>query len=662
MRVKNLYIGNKAKNLLFLRENGFQVPDFRIITPEQVLEIATHPEMSEAIIHGVLGDFAPWLFAVRSSASTEDGHDHSNAGQYHTEIAVSLEGLHRAILETITISRAKLESNESLALILQAYIEPDISGVCFTRDPSWWREYVLEYHKGRGIDLVGGEIIPETIHGYWTDVLSFDSIELDLAVFISIENLFDSPQDIEWCIRDSALYILQSRPITTITDEVYRSILFLETQLSDIEGDYYYEKTGVTEVAPRPVPFTLSLLRYIYAQNGPIDKIYQRLGITYRVRDFLKVFGADLYVDRERELQTLLPAYSLLNREYKPKLASWKWLWTTLRNLYSLARGVDGKKYWEQILAKLTKNPPPKDLKEALDLFLRDYETIFLVNLSAAAALEKLRSLLGKEQSRLADILTLGSIGEWSLQDPPPQWSTHGLIGNSLDIADETYFITSLAWAREPAESAREWFASVPEWKRWLLQKSIDIAVFADQWREYGRILMVKNLSKIRMHLFELAEKNGFDNLRDIYFLSIDECLWFAFSEDRAKEWKKVFESTHSYILPSSITRHYRRVEYVNLGVSSGRVTGKIVDIESLEQYPRPRILYTEFLSPDLYTYFAQIDGIISSNGGILSHLSILARESWLPVVIVWDRAKILLWEVYRIDGGCGEIEKKKAS
>ena len=59
MRVKNLYIGNKAKNLLFLRENGFQVPDFRIITPEQVLEIATHPEMSEAIIHGVLGDFAP---------------------------------------------------------------------------------------------------------------------------------------------------------------------------------------------------------------------------------------------------------------------------------------------------------------------------------------------------------------------------------------------------------------------------------------------------------------------------------------------------------------------------------------------------------------------------------------------------------------------------
>lgn len=90
------------------------------------------------------------------------------------------------------------------------------------------------------------------------------------------------------------------------------------------EGDYCYEKTGVTEVAPRPIPFTRSLLERIYAQGGPIDRAYREQGIMYIARDFLKIFGADLYVDREAELQTLLPAYSLLNKEYKPKLASWK--------------------------------------------------------------------------------------------------------------------------------------------------------------------------------------------------------------------------------------------------------------------------------------------------------------------------------------------------
>lgn len=82
------------------------------------------------------------------------------------------------------------------------------------------------------------------------------------------------------------------------------------------------------------------------------------------------------------------------------------------------------------------------------------------------------------------------------------------------------------------------------------------------------------------------------------------------------------------YTLPSSITRHYLRVEQVNLGVSSGKVIGILVDMHSIESSPRPRILFTEYLSPDLYQYFSQIDGIISKNGGLLSHLSILARES----------------------------------
>lgn len=86
-------------------------------------------------------------------------------------------------------------------------------------------------------------------------------------------------------------------------------------------------------------------------------------------------------------------------------------------------------------------------------------------------------------------------------------------------------------------------------------------------------------------------------------------------SENIAKERRKIFESYQSFILPSSITRHYRVVEQVNLGVSSGKVIGILVDMHSIESFPRPRILLTESLSPDLYQYFDQIDGIISSNG-----------------------------------------------
>ncbi len=651
------FFWHKAQNLFFLQEKGFRIPPFRIIPADQVQEIVLHPELLETILHDILGDFAPWLFAVRSSASSEDWHEHSNAGQYHTEIAVVRDELPEAILKTIDISRSKLESDEDLALILQEYIEPDISGVSFTRDPSGDRAFIVEYHQGRGIDLVGGEIVPETIRGYWTDSLTLNVSWLDLAVFASIEQYFWFPQDIEWCICDGILYILQSRPITTISDEVYWSILFLESNLIHVEWDYSYEKTGVTEVAPRPVPFTRSLLERLYTQGGPIDRAYQWLGITYRARDFLKVFGADLYVDREQELKTLLPAYSLLNGDYTPRLTSYRWIWTTLKNLTHLMRGFRSVWYWEQILEKIWAIPESKNLPEALDQFLRDYEMIFLVNLHAASTFERLKTLLGKEQSRLADVLTLGSVGDWPLQNKLSWGLIDSLIGNSLDIADESPFMTVLSWARESSESALEWFDSVPEWKRWLLQKSLNNAVLADQSREYGRILMVRNLSKIRTHLLELAEKHGSHDPRNIYFLSIDACLAWDLFETGAGEQKKQFESDCTYTLPSSITRHYRKIEQVNLGVSSGKVTGKIVTIESLEQYPRPRILYTEYLSPDLYQYSGQIDGIISRNGWLLSHLSILARESGIPVVIVSDGIKILLWEEYRIDGGNGEIE-----
>lgn len=104
MKTIDAHIGHKAENLFLLTKEGFRVPDFRIITPEQVCEIATHPELLDPILQDILGDFTPRLFAVRSSASTEDRAKCSNAGQYHTEIAVVRDELPEAILKTINIS------------------------------------------------------------------------------------------------------------------------------------------------------------------------------------------------------------------------------------------------------------------------------------------------------------------------------------------------------------------------------------------------------------------------------------------------------------------------------------------------------------------------------------------------------------------------------
>ena len=49
--------------------------------------------------------------------------------------------------------------------------------------------------------------------------------------FKDIENKHEFPQDIEWCIKDNQFYLLQTRPITTITHKQYEQVNFLEKKL-----------------------------------------------------------------------------------------------------------------------------------------------------------------------------------------------------------------------------------------------------------------------------------------------------------------------------------------------------------------------------------------------------------------------------------------------
>ena len=70
--------------------------------------------------------------------------------------------------------------------------------------------------------------------------------------------------------------------------------------------------------------------------------------------------------------------------------------------------------------------------------------------------------------------------------------------------------------------------------------------------------------------------------------------------------------------------------------------------------------LYTEILSPSLTKYFDRIDGIVSENGGLLSHLAIVAREKNIPVIIGFSLSNsvLKLGDPVQIDGSIGKIKK----
>ncbi len=94
-------------------------------------------------------------------------------------------------------------------------------------------------------------------------------------------------------------------------------------------------------------------------------------------------------------------------------------------------------------------------------------------------------------------------------------------------------------------------------------------------------------------------------------------------------------------------------------GVSAGSAEGILTIREDLGTHQETaQILYTETLTPDLVQYFGEIKGIVSSHGGVLSHLAILAREQHIPVVTNVDLMKegIRIGERVRIDGDKGEV------
>jgi len=204
-------------------------------------------------------------FAVRSSARGEDGAEHSFAGQYDTFLYVKpadLEAMIQAVhqsdqsdhLQTYQSSKKISETHRPTALV-QEMITPDISGVAFSVDPvSGRRAHALVSALwGTGTALVSGEAdadvwsvdrsgkVVETtlankaiyhvssaehsegVTAVDTPVekrevacLTNEQIKAVALLARDCEEHFGCPQDIEWAIQDETLYLLQSRPITTL--------------------------------------------------------------------------------------------------------------------------------------------------------------------------------------------------------------------------------------------------------------------------------------------------------------------------------------------------------------------------------------------------------------------------------------------------------------
>ncbi len=206
------------------------------------------------------------VVAVRSSAAAEDSQTASFAGQQETFLNVfgvelvlkQVQACWSSFFKPRAIFYRKLKGSledTSMAVVVQCMVNPDKSGVMFTMDPVMHLQdrIMIEGAWGLGEAVVSGMITPDN---YVVDKNSLSIISkfvsrkpfmitrqesgagvqrVDLppeqaqAQVLSeaelgglaelgkkIEAHFGSPQDVEWAIEAGKLYILQSRPVTTL--------------------------------------------------------------------------------------------------------------------------------------------------------------------------------------------------------------------------------------------------------------------------------------------------------------------------------------------------------------------------------------------------------------------------------------------------------------
>ena len=214
-------------------------------------------EISEAYV-----SLGKGYVAVRSSATAEDLPEASFAGQQSTFLNVKGK---KDVIESVVECFASLfppraiyyrEKNNFkhkdvlIAVVVQQMIDSKKAGVLFTVNPVTKNkeEMIIEGSFGLGELVVAGQITPDTytvdrggnvkdisigskkkglfrikgknvekeLENSDEQVLDEGEIKALSELGVKIEEHYGSPQDIEWCIEGKELFIVQSRPITTL--------------------------------------------------------------------------------------------------------------------------------------------------------------------------------------------------------------------------------------------------------------------------------------------------------------------------------------------------------------------------------------------------------------------------------------------------------------
>ena len=338
-------------------------------------------EISEAISRAY-ASLDETAVAVRSSATAEDLPEASFAGQQETFLNVrgekELEEAVKRCWASLWTARAiayrerqYIDSEAvSLAVVVQRMAPAEAAGILFTADPVGGRRdrSVVNAAWGLGEAVVGGQVTPDTLvvdkasgrvlsretadkevmtvyteHGTGErpvpearrrrPVLDDEAAAELVRYGVRIEELYGSPQDIEWVLGDGGLAILQARPITNLPPAPLRDVRW-----EPPTPDSAWVRRQVVEHMPEPL-------------SPLFDELYLREGLELSVDEVLDEMQATMGMPRSIAELMERPLFTTVNG-YAYQRANFKMKWNTVPILISYMRKAipglfrQGISYW----------------------------------------------------------------------------------------------------------------------------------------------------------------------------------------------------------------------------------------------------------------------------------------------------------------------------
>ena len=321
----NLY-GAKAAHLSKMKRAGFPVPDGFVISAAAFVSFFIEKSDMAGLIAEIRSEVervGAKKYMVRSSAIGEDSDENSFAGQLDSFISSSEESAIISHLQKCWASYNKENVRvyekhsgrklKGMGVIIQQLIEPDFAGVIFTRSHLKEGQLLVEFVEGHAEKLVSGESTPKSFH--YSSKESFHEkdylpeLKKGLAIAEQIEQLYGSPTDIEWAIKDGVFYVVQARPITSKIKE----------------KEVYWSNTNLNENYPDPIsPLLYSIARdsyYYYFKNlsrlfrVPPEEI-RKLETAYA--NVIGIFGCKMYYNMSsiHEIFSASPFSQLLIKSF----------------------------------------------------------------------------------------------------------------------------------------------------------------------------------------------------------------------------------------------------------------------------------------------------------------------------------------------------------